>query len=197
MGISPLWAQDASTQELSFVYIAHDENTDTQGLVRRLKEQYENTLYYPELRATIFYLANGNNPIIVNVNTKNDNREDFKNLISSLQSQRSHDINSIEDVERILQLLESNDIITDDGDFVYKTVTWTYYINSSFWVLRNNEDIIAKLYFILDMEQLISLNYLTLNIYYSEQTDEIRYNHLRPFGSKNLCRLLDFALIPY
>lgn len=194
---SQLWAQDTTQKELSFLYIAHDENTDTQSLVQILKEQYENTVYYPDIRATIFYLANGNDPIIVNVNTPNDNRKEFNNLIASLQSQISHDVNADSDVENIMNLLNDNDIITDDGKFVYQSVIWTYYINSTFWKLGNNESIIAKLYFILDMERLIASHYLTHDIYYSKATDKIEYNVSNPFGSKNLCQSLDFILLPY
>lgn len=195
--VCQLWAQDTAQKELSFIYIAHDENTDTQALIGRLKRQFENTIYYPEIRSTIFYLANGEDPIVVNVNTKDDNRAEFDNLIASLQNSRFHDTNANYDVERIIKILESNDIITDDGERLYEYIEWTYYVNSTFWQLRNNEHLIAKLYFILEMERLIASNYLNLNIYYSESTDNIEYNINSPFGDKNLCKDLNFVLIPY
>ena len=192
-----LWAQESAKKELSFIYIAHDENTDTQALIQILKEQYENTIYYPDIRATIFYLANGDEPIIVNVNTPNDNRNEFNNLIISLQSQISHDIIAESDVANIIQLMNDNDIITDEGESVYEYVIWSYYINSTFWKLGNNESIIAKLYFTLEMEELIKSRYLTQYIYYSKSTDKIEYNLLKPLGNKNLCRGFDFILLPY
>ena len=190
-------AQEESKQELSFVYIAHDENTDTKALISRLKEKYANTINYPDIRACIFYLANGENPIFVKMNMPNDNHEDFENIVYSLQTKRSHDISPEVDVEKIVELFNENDIIDADGKQVYRYIEWDYYINSSFWHLQNNEHIIAKLFFVMDMDKLISSQYMALNFYYSDETDNIPYDNVLPFGSKALCRSIEFVPMPY
>lgn len=192
-----IFAQNKAEQELSFVYVTHDENTDTQTLINRLKQKYKNTINYPDMRATIFYLSNGANPIIVKVNTEDDNRKDFENIIYSLQTKRAHDVNPGEDVERIVDLFNENDIVDNEGAFVYKSVEWTYYINPSFWMLQNNEHVIASLYFIMDMESLIEARYLNLEFFYGENGGQISYDEELPFGNKNLCKNMAFFPMPY
>lgn len=193
----PVCAQNASEQELSFVYITHDENTDTQALVARLTEQFKDTINYPDMRAAIFYLTNGSQPIVVKVNLEGDNRKDFNEILYSLQNRRSHDVSPFDDLFRIVEIFNENDIITDDGRKIYRSVDWSYYINSSFWQLKNNENVIAKLFFVMDMDQLIQSNYMSLNFYYGERSDAIRYDVRSPFGSKNICRSIEFMPLPY
>lgn len=191
------FAQDKSNQELSFVYISHDENTDTKALVSRLKEKYASVINYPDNRACVFYLANGTDPIIVKLNMPGDNREVFEEVIYSLQNKLSHDVSATSDVDNIVDIINENDILDEDGKPLYRHIEWDYYINSTFWQLRNNEHLIAKLYFVLDMESLMSTYYLTLNFYYGRETDVIQYDLEKPFGNKEICRSLQFVPMPY
>jgi hypothetical protein len=131
------------------------------------------------------------------MNMPNDNHEDVENIVYSLQTKRSHDISPEVDVEKIVELFNENDIIDADGKQVYRYIEWDYYINSSFWHLQNNEHIIAKLFFVMDMDKLISSQYMALNFYYSDETDKIPYDNELPFGSKALCRSIDFVPMPY
>lgn len=193
----PMVAQNQSDQELAFIYIAHDENTDTQALVRRLKTKYQNTINYPEMRATIFYLPNGENPIVVYVNLPNDNRRQFDEILSSLQQKRAHDVRPEDDVDRIQEIFNEYDIEDQNGNPTFRSVEWTYYINSTFWQLQGNEQVVAKLFFVMDMERLIQSGYLRLDFLYSEQGDTIPYNPEKPFGAKDLCRSIEFMPLPY
>ncbi len=193
----PVVAQDRSNQTLTFVYISHDVNTDTQTLVARLKELFKDTINYPDMRATIFYLTNGDNPIVVRVNLPDDNRKDFDRIIYSLQNSRFHEVSPMTDLERIVQEFNENDILTDDGRRVYKNVDWIYYINSTFWKLHNNESVIAKLFFVMDMGQMIRDKYMSLDFYYGEKSDAIKYDIKMPFGRKEICRSIEFMPLPY
>ena len=193
----PVVAQNRSDQTLTFVYIAHDVNTDTQTLVARLKELFKDTINYPDMRATIFYLTNGDNPIVVRVNLPDDNRKDFDRIIYSLQNSRFHEVSPMTDLERIVQEFNENDILTDDGRRVYKNVDWIYYINSTFWKLHNNESVIAKLFFVMDMGQMIRDKYMSLDFYYGEKSDAIKYDIKMPFGRKEICRSIEFMPLPY
>ncbi len=196
--ILPSRAQIVSTnQDLSFVYVAHDENTPVQVLIGRLKDTYNDALNYPEERAAIFYLPNGEFPVVVRVNTANDNREAFGELINELQTKRSHDIDRYTDMTRIQSILEENDIVDDYGKPRFRSVEWLYYINSTFWNLGNHEYIIASLFWIFDMEQLIKSKYLRVNIFYSGEYDVIPFNKEQPFGDKALCRSMNFIPMPY
>lgn len=192
-----IYAQEAPKQDLSFVYISHDENTDTKALIERLKEKYANTINYPDIRACIFYLADGENPIVVRMNLPNDNHSDFEEIIYSLQNKLSHNVSPEDDVERIINIFNENDITDAEGKQLFRHVEWDYYINSTFWQLQNNEHLIAKLFFVMDMESLISSHYMTLNFYYSRETDNIQYDKDKPFGNKSLCSSIEFIPMPY
>jgi len=196
--IVPLRAQFVATnQDLSFVYVAHDENTSVNVLVGRLKDIYNDALNYPEDRAAIFYLPNGEFPIVVCVNTANDNREAFGELVDELQTKRSHDVDRHVDLTRIRSIFDENDIVDADGNPRFRSVDWTYYVNSTFWNLGNNEYIIASLFWIFDMERLIGSKYMRINIFYSGESDVLPVNNEQPFGDKAICRSMNFIPMPY
>ena len=92
-------AQDISTSEqtLEFYYIAHDRTSPVGKICDFIKERQKEATYYKDL-AMIFYLANGDDPMIVRMNMPGDNREDFQDIINALQQQMSHDINPRDDV---------------------------------------------------------------------------------------------------
>ncbi|MBQ5844469.1 MAG: hypothetical protein IIW52_06405 [Alistipes sp.] len=193
---SSMYAQ-TSNQELSFIYIAHDENTAVQTLINRLKEVYYDALNYPEDKAAIFYLPNGEFPVVVQVNTINDNKQDFGKLVDHLQTKRSHDVDRHTDLVTIQQIFNEVPIITEDGEPCFRFVDWNYYINSTFWNLGNNEYIIASLFWIFDMQPLIESMKLKVNLYYSSEYDVIPFNSESPFGDKALCRSMKFIPMPY
>lgn len=195
--LAPLRAQVASSsQKLSFVYIAHDENTAVSVLTGRLKRLYENAVDLPEENAVIFYLPNGESPITVRVNTANDNRNDFGSIIDELQSKRSHDVDRYTDLARIQEIFEENDIVDADGNPRFRSVEFLYYVNSTFWDMGNHEFIIASLFWIMDMEKYVKSNYMRVNIFYGKD-DAVRFNENEPFGHKALCRSMRFIPMPY
>ena len=197
VGLSSVHAQRSSEQDLSFIYIAHDENTPVQYLVERLQMAYSDAINYPDEIAVIFYLPNGDVPLCVQVNTKSDNRADFAKIVDELQTKRSHNIEPKTDCQRIQDIFNENDIVDQNGSPLYKSVTWTYYVNSTFWSLQNNEYVIATLCFVMDMEPMIKSGYLKVDVLYSGEYDVLPYDKESPFGSKSLCASVPFMPMPY
>lgn len=77
-------------------------------------------------------------------------------------------------------------------------MTWTYYVNSTFWSLQNNEYVIASLFFVMDMEPMIQSGYLKVNVLYSGEYDLLPYDKELPFGSKRLWpSSVPFMPMPY
>ncbi len=190
------WGQnDKSAKELYFIYIAHDENTAVGSLVNRLSEIYDDARNYPEERELIIYLANDDDPKVVQVNTDNDNQNDFGFIVNDLQTKTSHTINPIVDRETIISIFNENDIIDEEGNPRYRFVDWNYYVNSTFWSLGNNEDIIAALFFIMNMEKMIESGYMRVSVLYGEG-EGLKYNKTLPFGTKGLYKDR-FMPLPY
>ncbi len=180
---APLMAQNTK-KKLNFVYITHSDGTQTDRLIVRLREEFNRVLRMKE--PTVFYLTNGRAPLVVQINTENDNRKDFGEIVYQLQSMRSHSVNPQTDIRTIMSLVEDLEIEDTNGRPTYTKVDWIYYVNSSFWQAGYNESIIAKLYWILDMQQWENANYMSLRIYYGEK-DPLPINEEAPFGNKNLC----------
>ncbi len=196
LGTAPTLGQEKSEQDLAFIYIAHDEYTAVQSLIERLKEAFADAINYPESRAVIFYLANAENPIVVQVNTKNDNQQEFDRIVDELQTKRSHNVEPVVDCAKIQEIFNADDLIDDEGKGLYRSVEWTYYVNSTFWALMYNESVIASLFFIMDMEEMIESGYLRVNIMHGAD-DTLPYNEESPFGPKALCASKKFLPMPY
>lgn len=197
--IIPSYAQyNTADQKLKFVYVTFDEKTDSQTLINRLNEIYNYAMDYPENYAAIFYMPNGESPIIVKINMPGDNYKDFDRLVSAIQRQPANLVLASYDVERIHKLFDENDLIDENGKGIYRSVDWLYYINPSFWSMKNNEFVIARLYFTMEMDKLMAQdNYLTLNIYCTDGNKMLHIDKKTPFGSKDLCRSFKLAVLPY
>jgi hypothetical protein len=179
-------AQDISTSEqtLEFYYIAHDRTSPVGKICDFIKERQKEATYYKDL-AMIFYMANGDAPMIVRMNLPGDNREDFQDIINALQQQMSHDINPRDDVRLISQLFNDVDFAYDDRNPRFRSFQWVSFITPLFWQMQYNEDVIAALYFILELDTLPE-DYLTMDIYYDSK-ESLEYNSEIPFGLKDMC----------
>ena len=149
-----------------------------------IKERQKEATYYKDL-AMIFYLANGDNPMIVRMNMPGDNRADFQNIINALQQQMSHDVNPRDDVRIITQLFNEVDFAYDDRNPRYRSFQWVSFITPLYWQMQYNEDVIAALYFILELDRLPE-DYLIMDIYYDSK-ESLEYNSEIPFGLKDIC----------
>lgn len=183
----------AQKQSFEFYYIAHDRTTPVADLCTRLEQVYETALSYEDY-AVIFYMPNSDAPIVVKVNLPEDNRDEFKNIISELRLKPSHEIFADVDYENIIQLINRYDFINDKGTPTYKSVLLCWYVNPDFWQFNYNEELIATLYFNLELDKYIG--YVETQIMHSSE-DGLKVDDKYPFGTMNLCKKMNFMLLPY
>lgn len=187
-------AVSAQEKTLRFFYIAHDENTISQKLIYELRNNYDDAVNSPDDIAVVFYLPNGNYPVVVRVNTNHANPKDFDRIVDELQTKRSHDVDVTTDLKTIPEIF--NDIDNAGGKRAFRNVEWNYYINSTFWDLGYNESVIAALSWILEMPAAVSSGYLKLN-FYADENDVLAYDKECPFGPKDLMSGIQFIAMPY
>lgn len=178
-----------------FIYIAHDRATPVQRLSKVLQDLYDDAVKYGH--SCIFYLANNDTPYIVNVNTENDNRNDFSlKIIAELQNKIAHGINPRFDVDNIVAMFNENDYLLSDQELRYTSVTWNFYTSEWFWKEGYNESLIASLYWIMGVENTQDLDFY-FNVFHSSD-DELEMEDGLTFGRRNLlnintdCFLLDY-----
>lgn len=194
LSVTSLVAQEKSTQTLNFIYISHSPRTQTDRLIYHLREYYGRVLRTK--MPTIFYLTNGRTPVMVQVNTPNDNRKDFGEIVYQLQAMRSHSVNAQTDVRKIMELFNEFGVVDEAGNAQYARVEWSYFVDSSFWQAGHNESVIARLYWVLDMQKLEQQNNLKINIRYGTK-DPLPINEKKPYGDKNICAAMKCIPVPY
>lgn len=153
LGTNIIFAQE-EVRTLKFVYIAHDHTVPTNCLAKELKGLYDIGWEF-ERNAYIFYLANGNTPNIVTLNLPDNNSSDFEKLIlEELQIKQEHDIIVEVDLDTIVDIFNKYDFIDQNGKLKYQSVDWTFYVGERFWNLGYHESLIAKLYWIMELDKL-------------------------------------------
>lgn len=177
-------AQESTTnRDFYFVYVDHEINTPIQRLIDRLKSQRRDISQTNA--SAIFYLPAGDQPVIVRMNLKDDNAADFDTLfVRELQEKNSHDVIAQIDIDKIVELFDENPIVGDDHQLLYSTVNFDFYVGEKFWNLKNNELVIAKLYFILGLDKFPS-GKVPFNIW-KNKDEKIDVSPETAFGKKNL-----------
>lgn len=183
----------AQSQSFEFYYIAHDRTTPVADLCRRLEQVYDMARSYEDM-AVVFYMPNYDQAKIVKVNLPGDNHEDFKDIIRELRIKDAHEIFADMDYENIMQIMNDHDFITDDGEPTYTSVTFCWYVNPDFWQFKYNERLIASLYFALELDKYPS--YVSTQVWHADN-DGLVVDSEVPFGSKNLCKGMNFLLQQY
>lgn len=189
--------KDFKEKDLTIVYVAHTTDVPLARLIEQLEERYRGGVQFEN--DVIFYLSNGSEPKIVKVNTKDENKNDFEIYITEeLWSKRSHDIDPYTDVTTLLQTIDENDFADEEGNLKYLSVTFDFFVSESFWTMKYNESIIAKLYFALDIRSYKEKGLdLMFNVYRPSEI-EIVYEDNKPFGSKNLDNInTNILVLPY
>lgn len=188
----PLFAS-AQTKSLEFYYIAHDRTTIVSELCSRLEQVYEAALSYDDY-AVIFYLPNFDKPITVKVNLPGDNRNDFSEIISELRIKSSHEAYPEVDYETIINLINENDFIDQEGNPTYTSFLFCWYVTPEFWRFNYNEELIASVYFTCEFDKYPG--YVENQVWHAAD-DGLVLNSRLPFGSKNLCAGMNFMLQQY
>lgn len=187
----PTFAQKKSFE---FYYISHDRTTPVNELCERLKYVYENALSYDDC-AVIFYFPNNDGHIEVKINLDGDNRNDFAQIIAALREKDAHENYAYHDFESITNLINEYDFITSDGEHTYSSVRFCWYVTPYFWNWGGNENLIAKLYFTLELEKYT--DYVSTEIWHAREDGLTVADTKYPFGKKNLCKAMNFMLLSY
>lgn len=194
LGMACALAQEP-TQQLQVVYITKDYTTEVNPLCSDLRDMFA-FAEKDNSQAIVFYLANSTSPLIVRMNLPGDNRKDFDKLIDALMTKSETIINPMTDLRRIVGLFEEYPVLNADGTKAFQNAEILYYITPTFWELQYNEQVIASVYFSLEMDAEWAKNYFTMSIYHAE-SDGLTVDEAKPFGDKNLCANYPFFLLTY
>ncbi len=194
LGMTGTFAQ-VSPQHLQVVYVTKDYTTEVNPLCSELRDMFS-FAEKDSNSAIVFYLANSTSPMIVRMNLPGDNRKDFDKLIDALMTKSETIINPMTDLRRIVALFEEIPLLTVGGTKAFQDVEIQYYITPTFWELQYNEQIIASVYFSLDMDADWAKDYFTMSIYHAA-SDGLMVDESKPFGDKNLCANYPFFLLTY
>ena len=184
-------------KDLTIVYIAHTTDIPLARLTGLLEERYRGGVQFSN--DVIFYLSNGTEPLIVKINTAEENKLDFEPMIiDELWAKRSHDIDPYPDVAKLIEIVNENDFVSESGELKYLSVTFDFFISEEFWTMKYNESIIAKLYFALDVNNIKQENPdLFFNVYRPSEV-ELIYDNGKPFGLKDLDNInSNIMVLPY
>ena len=80
---------DNSEKTLCFAYIAHSEVSTVNEIVSYLDSRFAKAEMDEDF-VLVIYLANGEDPLVVEVNTVDDNRKEYVGLIEEFRDKRSH-----------------------------------------------------------------------------------------------------------
>ena len=189
---------DPATIDFHFVYIDHEPQPATPAtqLCTRINKLRTNAAETGN--ALIVYLANEDTPLLSFTNVadpdgaqQRDSLEAFYEIIDASQSVPSHEVNSVSDVDSIKKLIGPSGAfpLFDEasGEMRYKSVTIDFYVGPRFWNLRHNDNIIAQLYVILRLKDLMKKyqrKQLSFNVY-KAQGQVLNYPEGKPFGLHN------------
>ena len=176
-------AQEAVDSEINFIYIHHTTDTPVQTLCKRLETEFKDAKRFD--RPLIIYLANAETPYVATVGIDGVDQKGFDNIIYALQEKRYHPIDPGADVLNIIKLFNKYDFLMNNASPKYTSMTWQFYISQEFWNIGYNEQIIAKLYYCLDLDRMND-KYLHLMLFYAGESDFV-YDAQIPFGRKGLC----------
>ena len=184
--VVPAGAQNVSSANtLCFAYVSPSAHTSVESVVEYLDSRYERAVN-DEKFILIIYMADKDEPAIVKVNTKEDNRGDYGKLIDQLREESNHPVYPDYDLERIVRLFDEVDFVTQGSNILnYRSVDWHFHVTSDFWNNNYNESLIASLCFVMGVEHFETDNF-RLRCYFSRD-DKLNYDPEAPFGSRNFC----------
>ena len=194
VAVAPVMAQDddealsKDEQIFRFVYVAPDNTMTQQRLLADL-EDYRNHVV-SEGSPAIFYLAAGQDPVIVKFNLGDDNSEDFDSqLMGYLRQSMSTNVEAGYDRQRILELFTRYNFLNEGGQIAYKQVQLNFHAGKTFWNSGNNETVIGALFFELNAAKFIgdeNGEKMQFNVFFRCPPSRGDFDHEKPFGYINL-----------
>ena len=203
IGVGETTAQDNKGKRLQFVYIDHEVTTPTSVLNQRLTQRFYDIAEFPDQDAMVLYLSNGRLSPVAFVNLKEyasdyelshitasgmprDNEGAFKEVLEAMNQANSHTVNARADMDNIFNLLDKLQVFDQDGRLNFKVLRFDFYVGPNFWLLRNNEKVIAHLFTVLsqglhdDDKGKVSFNVL------KPADVQLEYRDGKPFGEANM-----------
>lgn len=185
--LSEMSATDNKDKAFCFVYVAVSDATSVREVAEYLDQRYNKALVDKDY-ALVMYLSNGENPLVVEVNTPSDSRGGYSGFLKALKSGNSYDVYPEYDLARLTALFDRLDVVskTDEG-IRYGSVDWHFHVTSDFWKMGYNESLISSLCFVMGVDHWQDANF-RLRCYFSRY-DEPEYDEEYPFGKKDYCNL--------
>ena len=169
-------------QPFRFLYIVHDHTSPVSTLIKKLRDVERRARQYNQ--KCIIYMANGKNYYLAQINTENDNRDKFDEILGELNSKLSHDINIQADIVSILNLFNEHQIVDENGELLYKSVAMEFYLTSHFCDNGYAKNFIVPLYLAFDVMNMPDK--FTFDVYVNAAGNEdYDFSGERIFGSKN------------
>ena len=195
LGIAFFLTASGQEQRLQFYYIMKDHNIKVNPLVEELRDIYD-FARVDKNSATIFYMANWDEPLVVKINLPGDNQKAMEKVFEALMTKSETTINPSSDLEKISALFNEIPLLSNDGHKLYSRVEFIYYVTPSFWELSYNEQVIAALYFVLEMDADWAKDYVSMSILH-QQGDGLSVNEQEPFGPADLPVGYRFQVLTY
>ena len=201
--VNKMDAQNNQEKRLQIVYIDHEVTTPTDVLNQRMTERFWNAKEFPDGEALILYLSNGRKSpqafvnlkefmterqleVFTTSSTPRDTEEAFMAVLEAMNTANSHTVEAQMDVDYILQILERFDVFDENGRLNFKSLRFDFYVGPNFWLMNNNEKVIARLYAVIlqglpeDEKEKISFRVL------KPSGCQLEYSDGKPFGEANL-----------
>lgn len=184
-----------SDKTLQIIYLTKDYTSEANSLSYEIKDLFDLAIKDPSL-ALIFYLPNSLSPQIVKVNLPGDNREDIEGVFDALMTRSETIIDPATDLNGLVHLFDEVPLVGENGEKNFNNVEFIFYVTPTFWNLRYNEQIIASMYFALDLGGQWADKYCSMSIFHCAN-DGLNPDEKQPFGIKNLCKNYKFYLMTY
>lgn len=172
-------------RKFRFIYVAPDDYMSQKGLIEALTDHYNHIVM--EGSPAIFYLSFKPEPVVVKFNTGNgDNPDEFESeLLYTLRQTMSYNVAPELDRTNILKLLNENDFMDENNEFIHENMEFDFHVGKSFWDAGNNEAIIAAIYFNVDAKKYIEDNKMQFNVIFRCPPSKGTLNRENPFGAMN------------
>jgi len=194
-------AQSKKDKRLQFVYIEHELQTPVSTIIKRMKKRYDEVEEFKNQESLVVYLSSGHYSPVAFLNLDEyadedffkrntisgdprNTRDAFDNVLEALNNANSHTVDAFSDVDNILDILDGLGVFGEDGTLNFKSLTFDFYIGPNFWLHRNNEKVIARLYAVLQLGE-NNANSITFNLFKSKSM-QLDYLEGKPFGEYNL-----------
>lgn len=179
-----------------FYYIAHDNTTPVVELDELLRGYFQSHLSNVDDSESgedpvIIYLSSGERPFIVKAHLPGGSRDwkEYDNVITNeLFGRNSHEVNPTADIGSIIGLINDAGVFGPDGGLSdkYGEAVFQFYVTPRFWLNKQNEELIATLFYILDIEKAIEMGgKFDITVYYPPNAP-LYQDNTAPFGKQNL-----------